>query len=726
MEEFMNIALKKGFKTGVSLGAAFWLLETAVLLSDSFRILGFPGRLLFNLVLYALAGGILSAAMTGLHLLTASRANRGETGTAGDAAGLAARTTAFAFLTAFNAVLLTGNLGSLGGSFRGLVPLYACLYFCAAWVVSGFSTEISRPRIGGRLLGSVGAALLVPAVYLSASVPGRLVSPEMFMAVSVAVFAIFSLLYSLTPRAWLSRNLVRVLLTVALLFVIFRWVGAPLRSFGLGRTATDEAGATTGETSTARHGTGETRLKYNFVLLVIDTLRADSVPPHASLPAMERLAARSLVFKNARALSPWTAPSMAALFASVYPAPLSMTQSGIDPELFRTLYLAGKWKETWFRSMTPRNALTRPETSISAALSAAGYRTAAFVNNPLLTASSGFGAGFDLYRLPLELDRGDPATLFSKTLAGKTGFHEASGTGTPANDQLKRDGKLVLEALDWIEAEPGAPFFAWLHLMAPHMPYTPAEPPASAPDYEGLVLDAFTNETLEMCRAGRFSPDRNERGRIEALYRREVAETDSVVGIFLDGLKDLGVLDQTLIVLTSDHGEEFWEHGGIEHGHSMFDELLRVPLYLHCPWRAAPGESDTPVFLTDVYPTVLDLLIPGREGDTAWNGSAGRSLFRESGRDSTVFFAGTLYGPQLTAAIEGNRKMVHDPSDSSFVMYDLVSDPLEKIPAPVPRDYPLAMKLLVWEKAAAAENTATETAVDESMVESLKSLGYLN
>jgi hypothetical protein len=210
----------------------------------------------------------------------------------------------------------------------------------------------------------------------------------------------------------------------------------------------------------------------------------------------------------------------------------------------------------------------------------------------------------------------------------------------------------------------------------PHLPYTPS-PEDAAPfvdaRYEGSVglwYPAKFPHPLETA---------EDRRRVVDLYDGEVRFVDGLVGRLLDALRDLGVREQTLIVLVSDHGEGLFDHGLLGHGQTLYDELLHVPLIVRFPGRALRGRVGRQVRTMDVLPTVLDALaLPVPQG---LDGVSLLGLARgEAGAPAMdVAFAEYLNeGAEKKAIREQDRKLIFTPATGASLLFDLRSDPGEE------------------------------------------------
>jgi len=319
----------------------------------------------------------------------------------------------------------------------------------------------------------------------------------------------------------------------------------------------------------------------NLVIISIDTLRADDtgfVGGAAGLTeALDALAARSVVFTQARASAPQTAPSHMSLFTGVAPSVhgVQNVQHGVDPE-------TGKK-----RPLIEAAPLEIP--TLAEVLRAAGYATVGLTDGGNLNPPHGFGRGFDEYTSRL--------------------------TGAAAQ---VADG---LERLASLRAAEG-PSFLFLHTYQVHSPYVaPREylerwAPAG---YEGLMRERVEHvagmgfgQAFGAMRTVYWQDKQsfgwNEAAYLHGVYRAGIEQTDDALLPFLDALEQSGAMDDSIVVLLSDHGEEFFEHGQWQHD-QLFEECLRVPLMVHLPGDLGAGRRiEVPVSLLDVMPTLLELL----------------------------------------------------------------------------------------------------------------------
>ena len=267
-------------------------------------------------------------------------------------------------------------------------------------------------------------------------------------------------------------------------------------------------------------------------------------------------------------------------------------------------------------SMLPLRADAHP---LAEYLRAAGYETAAFTEDTYLLAQNGFARGFGTY--------------VENTSVNTEGFVE----------------KTFAEAREWIRAHrTGAPWFVFVHTYQVHAPYTPP------PGYRERI----------------GAPDDPS-----GSYDGEIRYTDDVLAQFLDALTPLGLDTDVLLVLASDHGEQFGEHGLVDHGNSLFDVLLHVPLVLYAPGLVPAGQRiAAPVGLVDLVPTVLDLL--GLPPPSPAQGRSVAPLVRGAPLDPAPLYAGPL--GSLIAARVGDAKWLIDRGADTAVVYQTLLDPAEE------------------------------------------------
>jgi arylsulfatase A-like enzyme len=432
----------------------------------------------------------------------------------------------------------------------------------------------------------------------------------------------------------------------------------------------------------------------NVLLIVLDAARADHFALYgyerATTPRLERLAREAVVFDRAYAEASYTVASVASLLTGLPPG-----VHGVD---------------------TFATPLAPSVETLAESFAAARYRTAAFVENPLVGAEHGFAQGFERF---VSLGR-------KIELAGNMEYD----VGDPRRN--------VQDALAWAAEDDGAherPFFLYLHLLRPHSPYFPLDEHAGrfSGGYAGPLRG--TSAELATIQYGGPAPDAAARDHLVALYDENVLSADALVGQAVDALAAAALLDETIVVVTSDHGEEFLEHGRVLHGWHVFEESVRVPLVVRFPPRTGiAGERvQTPVQLADVAPTLLAAV-----GATSVAGAAdvaGTNLLPLLEDPPAVRAVLSQSNPQfgVLAYREGELKLVRVQPDGAreprFALYDLAADPHETTDLAAGRAdevQALARRLEgVLARRAAARRGAGETPLSEERTEMLRALGYV-
>ncbi len=437
------------------------------------------------------------------------------------------------------------------------------------------------------------------------------------------------------------------------------------------------------------------------VLIVVDVLRADHLGTYGyrarpTSPSIDRWAEQGLVFERAWATSSWTLPSFGSILTGYLP---SAHSAGIE---------VGEDAEADFEIVAARNFVTLPEVvpTMAGILASEGFATGAIVANPFLDPRFGLGRGFAYY------DHADTD-----------------------NSELRSATEVVDLALEWVDANSSRPFFLMVHLFDPHLDYDAPVP------FRGRFAVAG-NDGLELPVQGLW-PIRNriaemgatERDFISAAYDEEIAYIDSEIGRFMDGLLHRGVLDRSLVALTADHGEELFEHDGFEHGHSMYDGVLRVPLIL---WgtQVVPGRESVPVSLIDLAPTILEAAGVAASADeaavAAVGGLPGRSLLDTARpvwpEQRVVIAEGLLYGPETKAIVRWPYKAILEVDNGRAMLFDLEADPREQSDLAAQR--PKVLSALLGELSdrlaeARALGVAPDADLDEALLQRLRALGYI-
>jgi arylsulfatase A-like enzyme len=476
-----------------------------------------------------------------------------------------------------------------------------------------------------------------------------------------------------------------------------------------------------GEGSKARPGV-------SVLFVVIDALRADHLSAYGygreTSPSIDRWAREGVLFETARAQAPWTKPSTATMLTGYYPSVLGVNElaSGI-PE-----------------SIHPLPEIMKEN----------GYRTGIFTADAFVSPLFGFQRGVDRFYVRMRprfaqlmlghiyffMRRQNDVFLFLVRRM-KAVERALVGGGGDSSESFSAEG-LSQAFMDWLDEDPEKPFFAYVHYMEAHAPYAPPPPYDKTfmpPPLAGMArVSQYPRYTgfLPFDKGPAISAD--SLSNMIALYDGGIRFADLWVGRVIEDLKQRGVFDNTLILLTADHGEEFNEHGGWGHGHSLYDELLHVPLVLSCPKAGVTGGRRIPhvVRHIDLVPTILDIC-----GIAPPEGLDGTSMIpiileEEPVDPPRMVMSEVYYGGHFARSlIDGNEKVIFSQKGrtTNLAFYDLESDPgeLEDLADLEPRRAEeLAARLEEFHDIAAGKSAAGYTVtIDEDTKERLKALGYI-
>lgn len=342
----------------------------------------------------------------------------------------------------------------------------------------------------------------------------------------------------------------------------------------------------------------------NVILIVPDALRADHLGCYGynrpTSPQIDKFAADALVFEKAMSNSPWTKPSMGTVFTSLYPH---------EHQAF-----------SWMDNLSDE-CLTLAEVFRNK-----DYATFAIQTNPSITKKHNFKQGFQYYE-EMILEKGEIVTSNFNT---------------------------------WVKKHAKKSFFAYLHYMDTHVPY-------NAPQEFSQIFGLKDNtlftpgefQTIDVRLLGEIGLSIDNKQSLVNLYDAAIKYFDYNFEKIVDNLKKLGILNKTIIILTSDHGEEFWEHKGFAHGHTVYNEILHVPLIVgyssHLPGRRIKSY----VQLLDFFPTILSLVriknnfvLRGR--DLAPAALANNQINEE------IFIEGILYGAEKKGILKDGWKLIEN------------------------------------------------------------------
>jgi arylsulfatase A-like enzyme len=408
----------------------------------------------------------------------------------------------------------------------------------------------------------------------------------------------------------------------------------------------------------ALEGTSQNRP--NVVFILIDALRADHLPMYGysrqTAPNLTAFAQRGMTFTHMYAQAASTRPSVATIFSSLYP-------------------IVHKANEN-------RDFLSDGITVLPEILRANGYKTFAVSANANVSPTFGYAQGFDEFRV------WKTESSFRITMMGRLA-EDLLETGRLARllgeraDIVPQAAAITDSTLAWVASQGRKqPMFLYVHYIDPHDPYRPPAP------YD-KVFDYRRNPPR---RLGDVDPlallpdwqDKDHIGQILDQYDGEILYADNHIGRLLQGLEKAGVLDNAMVIVTADHGEEFYEHGKDRHGKSAYEEVLRVPFIVSWPGKIAPSSTSADlVGLIDVMPTLLKLLHITPLADSQGMSFASTLLSRPEEEDGAKkLFAQVIQdGFALEMIRDRDYKLVrhtHGPQEGFEELYDLERDPLER------------------------------------------------
>jgi arylsulfatase A-like enzyme len=434
------------------------------------------------------------------------------------------------------------------------------------------------------------------------------------------------------------------------------------------------------------------------IVYVMDALRADTVGalggPAGVSPNYDRLAREGLLFKRHRSVAPNTIPSTKSFFTG------------------RTFLSRGGW------SLLPEDGETLAEL-----FRKAGYHTGLFSGNVYVSHAYGTDRGFEHVATDVLID-------------GYTGKERP-----PFNDNAAR---AHAAASAWLRSlPPGAKAFLYFHTIHPHNPYDPPEPFRSR-FTQGIpsAVDGSTETLTDIKQARRPVPVADQQ-RLRGLYTASFSYNDAELGDFLADVAGWARPAETLVALTSDHGEELFDHGGVLHGFTLYEEMVRIPLVLWAPGRLRPGAVEAPTDSLDLHATLIEMagLQPAAP-------SGGRSLLaiaRGEGGDYLHLAAASSLKGGMYSAQSDRWKVIWAPrtgtgwglgsalgrSCDAEYLFDLRQDPGEKSNRAGLGDIEAAWlrsRLLAWIE----KNRQSEEAeggaepVDPETLDRLRALGYVN
>ena len=434
---------------------------------------------------------------------------------------------------------------------------------------------------------------------------------------------------------------------------------------------------------TAATGDKEVSLsRPNILVFVVDTLRADALGAYSARPGasprIDAFARNAILFSNARANSSWTRPGVASLITGQTP-----WQHGV--------------RET-------KDGLSPLVETMAEIFKRADYSTAGFITNGNINREFGFAQGFDRY----------------------VALPEDTGTRS-----LHRDSAdLRNAAISWLaQRSDERPFFLYLHASDPHAPYAPPSPQAEHLISAQTPALETINYITDISRLA-VPVDADNLSRLKTLYQAEVQYVDEQFGLLLDELESRKLLHNTIVVFTSDHGEEFYDHNWWQHGKTLYGEQLRIPMIIKLHKERTGVRSERLIEQIDLLPTLL-----GQAGIPVPDAVSGRDALSDQWHDRPALALLHKDGRHLESVIDGQFKLIETQAyehprgiTPGVQLFDLYRDPSEQhnlaLERPVRVGY---LRSVMHREKASLGNSALPEAIeiDAETERTLRALGYI-
>lgn len=370
----------------------------------------------------------------------------------------------------------------------------------------------------------------------------------------------------------------------------------------------------------------------NVVLLTVDTLRKDIVGCYGGgklTPFIDSIQGQCIRFENASSVGPYTQAGFPGILSSSYYLDFGYTK--------------GK---------CPKQRVL-----VSEVLKEKNISTAAFHSNAYLSSFFGWNRGWDFFYDSMEA-----------RVSEKTPYIGASAINRKVETWLSNR----------IKSKEAKPFFLWVHYMDAHEPYVPEQRYVKEVDSELIITE---NEMLDMFKNIVLKRDITNKEKVEILkklYSAHVIEVDIAIRELFGIIKENGYHDETIVIITSDHGEEFGEHGGLSHDGKMYQELVSIPLLIYNPELTKPIVEQSIVSNLDVPPTITHLF--GVESPASWQGS---SLLPIENYKSCGAYGEAIdkFGPrekgdekEIHFYREGDLKIIYREKDDTWQLFNLAED----------------------------------------------------
>jgi arylsulfatase A-like enzyme len=426
-------------------------------------------------------------------------------------------------------------------------------------------------------------------------------------------------------------------------------------------------------------------MRPDIVFVVIDTLRADRLAIHGGkrspLPTVDKIAQEGAWFSRAFAQSGWTLPSFVSMFTGLYPHQHRVGRNPNNEDQF--------------------GALPDSATTLAESLKKQGYATGAVINNTFLAPAFGLSQGFDDY--------------------------DYKGAD---NSQFRSAQETTQRALSWLEKQQGSSFLV-VHYMEAHMNLMPQKEHRGRFTEDGIApvpIPFGGKDAFDMTQRQR---KKEEIDYVLGLYDEELWSVELALHSLVEGIKKQERWENTVFVITSDHGEEFWDYGSFEHGHSLMGVLTHIPLVVHGPNLKGLGKISTLVEHVDLYQGLMG--IAGAEQVEEVGGTDIFSLMDEQhfGAERWSISENTLYGGPKLSILSPTHRLHFDQKTNVATVWNVNKEGWETGVVPEEDQYTYALPMINVLKAVRGhigpiDPVAGPDIPDQQVFQQLKSLGYLD
>jgi len=428
----------------------------------------------------------------------------------------------------------------------------------------------------------------------------------------------------------------------------------------------------------------------NILFVSVDSLRNDHLGCYGyqrnTSPNIDEFSKDSTIFEKTICQAPWTKPSIGSMLTSLYPSVHGADSQGEHGDNFSAA-----------QSHNNVSVLNESATTLAEVLKNNGYATAGFTGGGYAHSFFGFSKGFDTY-----------------------------------NDNAGGIKTVNYEIFDWLNRNNNKPFFIFTHFFDAHYPFKVI--PKYSKMFGSYKSSVNVDRQFEIdVNSGKRKLNDEDIKRLVSLYDGGIYYVDEHLGQLFNMLKRMGCYDNTIIILTSDHGEGFMEHDLIAHADIMYNEVMRIPLIIRCPESGQGKVVQSQVRSIDIMPTILDMI--GVESPPRIHGVSLRPMINEEMKDDLIAFSETERMGMQKAVMDSECKLMYNSLSNKSKFFDTKEDPGEKVNKADDNDERMThmIKLLdEWNNTMKKHkekiedgDTKKNDKIDGIVIEQLKGLGYI-